>query len=378
MKQFIHLLVCLLFTTFTSHTAYAQLLVAKDSINFAYKYEGDNLPWQSNLNFQQLDCGNSFNDIQNAVTTSDGILTINTEQLPIKCLSYQLTGGPGTDWDVRTDGNYTVEIRLRVLTTAPGTYSGGLKLFDGNSYGNVQLWPTKTKVETTTFLEQENAAQFVTFRIASYSPDMTSENQVLRVYRNGEELTPEALKNSAATADPMFIFGDFIAASSGWHAQIDYIRWDTSGAFAPVPLYIKSSTEFPYKYEGSELPDHASINLGFVKKGTGNNASVSDGILTINTTPNISHYYEIEGGKNTQWNVSDAGNYTVELRVSANAPSSPLFSAGLQMRDSNSSGILQFWDDKTSLGSGSLTNQDNDSFHIYRISSFPLNPLTSA
>lgn len=205
----------------------------KDSADFTYKYEADVLPDAAGLGFVLNDPNGVF---ATSVTLGGGFLSINTDTNATANdgIWYQLDGGVGTAWDPSFLGDYTVEIRAFVSPTNSGTFGAGLAMNDENSDGLAQLFQSKVVMDLDTIPTDPNNDGYHVFRFTSIS-DGSSAGQVTRVYRDGVQVGSDVAQNTAFPNPPLLRFGDFISGSAEVNFDIDYLRWDLTGAYAPVP-----------------------------------------------------------------------------------------------------------------------------------------------
>jgi hypothetical protein len=202
----------------------------KDSADFANKYEADVLPDAAGLGFYLVDSNNVFAD---TVSLSGGVLTINTDAAGTgaDAIWYQMDGGL---WNPHFLGGFTAEIRAKVNPGNSGTYGAALGLSDENSTGFFQMFFDHLDMEGTVIPTAANNDDFHVFRVTSIS-DGSSAGQVYRVYRDGVQVGSDVTQITSFPPGPPLRFGDFIAGFAEVNFDIDYIRWDTTGAWAPVP-----------------------------------------------------------------------------------------------------------------------------------------------
>lgn len=200
----------------------------KDSADFAYKYEADVLPDAAGLGFTLQDSANIFAD---SVTLSSGVLTINTDTNATAndIIYYQMNGG---NWSPSFLGDFTLEIRANVRPNNNGTYGAAVGMSDVNSAGFFQMFHNKVNMEGVDIATDPNNDGFHVFRVVSIS-DGSSAGQTFRVYRDGVQVGSDVGQITNFTGD-LLRFGDFISGSAEANFDIDYIRWDTSGAWTPV------------------------------------------------------------------------------------------------------------------------------------------------
>lgn len=215
-----------------------------DSSLFTYKYEGDVLPQNAGLGFALVDPNGVYGTSSDPASlgNSGGVnyLTINTDTNDTvtanqygDIYNYQLMGGSGTNWDPHFLGGFTVEFRVIVRANNSGTYGAAVRVQDENSSGLFQFWRDKMSGDLASVATAPNDDALHTFRIASYSPDGSSAGQVYKVWRDGTEIGTFA--QNANYAGSLLVFGDYVSGIGEVDFDIDYLRWTTDGAYAPVP-----------------------------------------------------------------------------------------------------------------------------------------------
>ena len=208
----------------------------KKSENFTYKYECDVLPTNATPAFIMHPLNNRTTEADYASTDGE-ILTINTNTdgagTANDIFGYQLAGGPGTAWDVTAIGPFTVEIRTKIMPNNSASYGAILKMQDINSSGIFQMFFNKLVMGATTVSTALNNDEFHVIRIASFAPTGSSAGQVYRVWRDKELLGDSGQFSVYQTIN--LSFGDILSGSAEVNFQIDYLRWDFTGAYEPVP-----------------------------------------------------------------------------------------------------------------------------------------------
>ncbi len=208
-------------------------LAEKASEDFNYLYQPTQLPDASTPAWIPYQGGSG-----NSATLSGGVLHIESPGAP----SYFYYAMGNAHWRniMDTAVGMTLEIRIRV---APGT-TGGLTLsldegtVYGAGYGVVRLDEDGTHWDTTTGFEKVHAATntdgYHTFRLVKLGSTST-EGGRFNLYRDGE-LILENYVGSHSTSTPAnrLFFGN----TGSWLSTLDveYVRWDTTGAFAPVSV----------------------------------------------------------------------------------------------------------------------------------------------
>lgn len=212
-----------------------------DSSLFAHKYEGDVLPTAAGLGFALVDPAGLASTVDNPASlgVSGGVtylrLDTDTNTPNSEVFSYRLTGGPGTNWNPHFLGGFTIELRAIIRPTNSGTYGAGIGASDENSTGLTQFFHDHiTGDNGTSVSTASNAGGWHTFRIASYSTDDSSAGQVYEIFRDGVSIAVIGQNTNFPT--PTLEFGDFISGVPAMNWDIDYLRWDTTGAYAPAPI----------------------------------------------------------------------------------------------------------------------------------------------
>ena len=250
-------------------SAYGSLDIAgvKDSADFAYKYEADVLPHDAGLGFYLNDPNNIFAD---SVSHLDGVLTINTDtnSTASDVIWWELDGGPGTTWEPHFGGGFTVEIRAQVFPNNNGTFGAALGLSDANSTGFFQMFFDHVDMEGTVIPTAPNNDGFHVYRIVSIANGPASVDQVYRVYRDGVQVGSDVTQITSFYGDSLR-FGDFISGLPEANFDIDYIRWDTTGAWEPPATLLEG-----------DLNADGFVGIGDLNLVLGNwNATVTPGDL---------------------------------------------------------------------------------------------------
>ncbi len=217
-------------------------LPIKDSGNFDHNYEGDVSPLSigsGNLTFDTLlrngsplpDLGTYGGGAGYIGDSLGGILDLKTAKATPSPGNSYIYFGKSTDFNPAV--GWTVEFRVKALSSndASGPREG-LAFSAGGHNGQAAWLEIGTdRVQTSysssgSIVGQDNSADFVTYRMA-----VLPGGQSWNLYRNGETLS--GYNSTVAGASDVLSFGDQSGTGLGHH-QIDYIRVDTSGAFAPV------------------------------------------------------------------------------------------------------------------------------------------------
>jgi len=95
----------------------------------------------------------------------------------------------------------------------------------------LQVNTGNTQTLTGTVLdESDNTDAFHTFRLA-----FESEDGLYYVWRDSVLLTPDGIAKQAGTGANRFIVGDCCSGIPMTTVDLEYIRYDTTGAFSPAP-----------------------------------------------------------------------------------------------------------------------------------------------
>jgi hypothetical protein len=285
-----------------STVAAQQTLEVRESEQFQQRlagvsYEADTYPDHSSPPWFRFDPVAGATDV-----VSDGILIldmVNRNNLADRAprIYYRTsTGAEGNFWDGDPETGYTVEIRIRVdedydpthgamfLSTRGGSAGGQGKIqFRHDSIRWVNL--TDDRPFTRVLAEgMDNSQDFHVFRMVK----MPGLNR-WHVWRDGV-LVGTHLQGGSIGANEL-IFGDTTAARYAGKVSIDYIRWDTSGAYAPtaesatipetpneIRIYGAKEVIFPTRVDGlyqvqTSLDGEQWTNLGGHFLGTGESMS---------------------------------------------------------------------------------------------------------
>lgn len=139
----------------------------------------------------------------------------------------------GTAWanDASRSVGYTVEFRMRIdqiddLVRGPTL----VRIGDGTQQVELE-WRESAIVWNGTAMAFDPTGYF-TYRVA-YIPATDDSAGAYAAWINGN-LVSDTLTGASSSADHV-LFGDTSNARYGGTTTWDYIRWDTTGAFAPIP-----------------------------------------------------------------------------------------------------------------------------------------------
>jgi len=220
-----------------------------DSSLFPSKYEGDVLPTAAGLGFVLNDPNGVASTASDPASlgSAGGVdyLRISTDtnvtgpNNPFgDVYHYKVTGGTWNPDDSAL-GNFTVEFRAIIRATNSGSLGFGVQMVDQNSNGLMQFFNDKVigpndSATSGAVPTASNSDTWHTFRIASYSPGGSSANQIFQVWRDGVEIGQ--LANNVNFLGEFLSFGDNVSTSAEINVDIDYLRWDDTGAYSPAPI----------------------------------------------------------------------------------------------------------------------------------------------
>lgn len=144
----------------------------------------------------------------------------------------------GTSWsdDVARNTGYTVEFRMRVdeitdTQRGPALFrvADGVQLVELEWRANQVVWNATTGTAASVIIDP---TVYHTYRIA-YDPSANDNAGAYAAWIDGE-LISEALAGNNTTVNYV-LFGDTSNSRYGGTTTWDYVRWDTTGAYAPIP-----------------------------------------------------------------------------------------------------------------------------------------------
>jgi len=223
-----------------------------DSSAFAGKYEGNVLPQNAGVGFALTDVNGVFGTASDPASLGSGggvdYLRLDTDtnvSVPANQFGdgyfWVKNDGSGT-WNPHDSsiGGYTIELRAIVRPTNSGQFGAAVRMIDQNTDGLVQFFNDKIigpndSAASGAVATADNSDTWHTFRIASYSPPGSSAGQIFQVWRDGVEIAPALAQNTNFLGEQLW-FGDLVSGSAEVNIDIDYLRWDTTGAWAPAPI----------------------------------------------------------------------------------------------------------------------------------------------
>lgn len=200
-------------------------------------YEADELP-QDNPRAPFIRQAHESIVNEGVITTesvADGFLTFQTERdgegsavlvYQVGSLFYPGVIGP-TWWQDHADPakGFTVEFRVKAL---PGNYDFNFTvgyIFEEKGTKTLSVKKGMTKWGKETIINDNNDDDFHVFRIVNLP-----NSNLYKIWRDGD-LIGDNLQGDDS-AQNRFWFGDWSGRPGG--GVLDYLRWDTSGAYAPV------------------------------------------------------------------------------------------------------------------------------------------------
>jgi hypothetical protein len=222
-----------------------------DSSAFAGKYEGNVLPQNAGLGFALVDPNGIFGTASDPASLGSGggvdYLHLDTDtNATVPANQYgdgyfwSKNDGVGT-WNPHDSsiGGYTVEFRAIIRGANSGSYGFAVREIDQNTDGLMQFFNNKIigpadSAASGAVPTADNSDTWHTFRVASYSPPGSSAGQIFQVWRDGVEIAQVA-QNTNFLGEQLQ-FGDLVSGFAEVNVDIDYLRWDTTGAWAPAPI----------------------------------------------------------------------------------------------------------------------------------------------
>lgn len=204
-------------------------LTTLDSSSFANQFNGDDL----------FDGSNAANGWVAAGGATDANFTLNGSNV-ISTLTdtngwLQHDNG-STPWETGS-GSWTVEVRANISATG----SGGFVIW-GALNGERDIMTIRenqvTNLAGTVYSTETNAGGFHNFRLTYDAAD-----DAYHYFRDGLQVTPDGgIGQQGGTGNTRLIVGDCctgvggaVLGGPGSSVEYAYIRYDNSGAFAPVP-----------------------------------------------------------------------------------------------------------------------------------------------
>jgi hypothetical protein len=193
--------------------------ILKDSSTFAHQYNGDVVPVPD---YAQV---GAFGTLP----STDG--DIMTYRVP--------TGGGYFDSSVwageSKDNGWTIEFRIKIDTDFPEGARGAVALYTGSgASGDImsvgQSYVKKWAHSDIIVDSNDNTDDFHTFRVAF---DHVGNTWPYTIYRDGVLL--DTSPNGGNWGTDVLYFGSAGTPYGGPTVELDYLRWDTTGAYSPIP-----------------------------------------------------------------------------------------------------------------------------------------------
>ncbi|MBT3594491.1 MAG: hypothetical protein HN505_00805 [Verrucomicrobia bacterium] len=268
-----------------------------------------------------------------------------------------------TPWETGVaDGlSWTAEIRVK-LSDDEGN---GLTLWGANGVSRniIQINTDTTQILGGSILdEQSNINGFHTFRLAYEWQD-----NLYFVWRDGNLITPDGVPAQAPASNNRFIVGDCCGGIFMSTVELEYIRYDTTGAYSPPAVTELDSADFEYTAAANEIFDGDTLKNQWTNEGGTTEFELHDGYLTLVSASNngwIQH-----DSDTTPWEsgVVGGGSWTAEIRVRVR----PDEGNGLVLWGANGQerNIVQINSDSTQVLGGNILNEDDnsDGFHTFRL-----------
>lgn len=212
-------------TALTSNAA----LTVLDSSSFASQYNGDEIfdgstganGWVPNGGATDANLSLSGGNVVVSITDNNGWVEHDNGATP---------------WEAGT-GSWTAEARAIVGATG----SGGFVVWGAlNGQRNIMTVRENsvTDLDGNVFDTNDNTGGFHNFRLA-----YDSEDGSYHYFRDGVQITPAGgIGKQADTSNTRLIFGDCctnvggsLLGGAGSEFQFEYLRYDNTGAFSPIP-----------------------------------------------------------------------------------------------------------------------------------------------
>lgn len=163
-------------------------------------------------------------------SVSGGILNINADTVSDRA-QFEL----GTAWadDIDPDTGYTLETRLQIVSAPEGEVAFVFSPRDGSQAAILRFLDGELLWASTGQTFAVNTTDdFHDYRLA-WVPGETAGSGAYALWYD-QQLLSDTLVGTNTTANAM-VFGDLSDNQFSGNTDVDYIRWDTTGAYAPVP-----------------------------------------------------------------------------------------------------------------------------------------------
>jgi hypothetical protein len=264
---------------------------------------------------------------------------------------------------VADGGSWTAEISVRLAADD----GNGLVIWGANGAERniLQVNTGNTQTLTGTVLdENDNTDAFHTFRLA-----FEAQSGMYYVWRDGVLLTPDGIAKQAGTGANRFIVGDCCSGIPMTTVDLGYIRYDTTGAYSPMPPKITplDSADFELVAAPKDIFDGDALVNGWVNAGGATNFELSDGHLSLVSAANNGWLQHDNDESAWEQGVADGGSWTAEISVRlANDEGNGLVIWGANGVERN---IMQVNTGNTQTLTGTVLdeNDNTDTFHTFRL-----------
>ena len=260
-------------------------------------------------------------------------------------------------------GSWTAEISVRLAADN----GNGLVIWGANGAERniLQVNTGNTQTLTGAVLdESDNTDGFHTFRLA-----FEAQDGLYYVWRDDVLLTPDGLVKQAATGASRFIIGDCCSGIVMTTVDLAYIRYDTTGAFSPMPPKITEldSAAFELVAAPADIYNGEALVNGWVNAGGGTNFELSDGHLSLVSAANNGWLQHDNDESVWETGVADGGSWTAEISLrlaSDDGNGTVIWGANGVERN-----ILQVNTGNTQTLTGTVLdeNDNTDAFHTFRL-----------
>ena len=264
---------------------------------------------------------------------------------------------------VTDGGSWTAEISLRLAADD----GNGIVIWGANGAERniLQVNTGNTQTLTGTVLDtNDNTDGFHTFRLA-----FEAQDGLYYVWRDDVLLTADGIAMQASTGANRFIVGDCCGGIVMTTVDLEYIRYDTTGAFSPMPSKITplNSDGFELVAGPSDIYDGENLVNGWVNAGGETNFELGDGFVSMISAANNGWLQHDNDESVWETGVADGGSWTAEVRIRLAADDGN----GLVIWGANGAerNILQVNAGNTQTLTGTVldTNDNTDGFHTFRL-----------
>jgi len=200
---------------------------------------GDSTTWEGSYEADVLPSADGWSNYNGTSSTTQNVGTISVDGGAGGAAGWQLTGGSPFVGSTA----YSLEWRARVLTGDGGS-NPDMWLTIGNGPGNVDfsqqfrnvsggddIWRLASNAGGPDVLPPGGVTEWHIYRTTVNTDTTTTLN--VSAYLDGS-LTPDATGSPTPYAGVGSTF-DFFPNQPGDSFEVDYIRWTTTGEFAPIP-----------------------------------------------------------------------------------------------------------------------------------------------